>query len=72
MGALVLEPPQGRERGPDAEVVGDRPGVVERDVEVGPHEDPLPVEGRQVLEQREPHEWLAAPTMTARSTSRLE
>ena len=77
-----LQPLDRRERGSDAEVVGDL-AAVERHVEVGAHQDALPVDVGQVFEKGELHRmggchwfaachWLAAPTMSARSTSRFE
>ena len=70
--SLLLQPGERRDGGPDPQVVGDD-AVTDRDVEVHPDQDVRSVERRQVLElgNAEPH-WLAAPTMSDRSTSRLE
>src|SRR5262249_31006745 len=71
VGAMLLQPPDGGKRGADPEVVGD-PTVLDRDVEVGSEQDPLAVQGQQVLQDRQPHFLLAEPTSTARSTRRFE
>ena len=47
--ALLLQPPDGGQRGADAEVVGDGT-VLHRDVEVGAEQDASAVERREVLE----------------------
>ena len=72
------EPLDRREGGPDPEVVGDL-AVVERDVEVGADQDPLPREsiefGLEILERGDvAHRVFAtfAPANTARSTRRFE
>ena len=64
---------QGREAGADPAVVGD-PRAVERDVEVGAHQDSLAVEVPQRVDPGEPtcHAERRSPTRTVRSASRLE
>ena len=52
-GILRAQPLERRERGRDAQVVGDG-AVLERNVEVDPHEDASPALEREVLETRDP------------------
>ena len=52
--AVLLQPLERGQRGPDAEVVGDLLAV-QRHVEVGAHQHPLAVDRREVLEQRQLH-----------------
>ena len=79
LGPLVLEPAQRRQRGRDPEVVGHRGPAphadVEGDVEVDPHQHPLPVERGEIPQERDAAEGVhegQPPTSTARSTRRLE
>ena len=71
-GPPVEEPLEGGDGRADAQVIRDDPGPVrpggQGDVEVAADEDPPARRVGQVLEERELH----APTMTARSTRRLE
>ena len=77
---VLLQPPQRRHRGADAEVVGDA-AVLERDVEVAADEDPLAVDRRAGPPGSGPRTsddagYLAAaslaPVISMRSTSRFE
>jgi hypothetical protein len=70
LGAVVDQPVDRGQGGPDAHVILDM-AVHDRHVEVDPQEDPLARRRRQVLQDGQPH-WLAAPTITDRSTRRLE
>jgi hypothetical protein len=69
--ALLLQPRDGGQGGPDPEVVGDA-AVFDRDVEVRSEEDPLALEGQQVLQDGQLHAWWADPMSSAASTRRLE
>ena len=76
---MVDEPRERGHRGADAHVVGDRAGVVERDVEVGAHEHVPAVDVTEVFEDGQRvrravvgHYLLAAPMINARSTNRFE
>jgi len=71
LGAVVEQPPQRRDRRPDAQVVVDDARPVARcrqgDVEVAADEDALTGRIREILQLLESH-----PIRTARSTRRLE
>ena len=81
LGALGNEPLEGRDRRADPQVVSDDPAlgrVFDRDVEVGPHEDPLAFKRAEVLKQRQtpkgrrPFGHQPRPTRATRSTRRFE
>jgi hypothetical protein len=71
--APIPEPRDGGHCRPDAQVVVDA-AVGDGDVEVGAQQDSLAPRVGQVLELRDPHyeDELARPTITAKSTRRLE
>ncbi len=71
--AVLLQPLDRRQRRPDAQVVGDA-AVLHRHVEVRAQQHPLPLETRQVFEDRDlrRHYWLARPMMIDMSTRRFE
>ena len=67
------QPPQRRQRGPDARIVGDD-ARLERHVQVGAHEDALAAHprGEQLVQGRNRHGVSAIPSARARSTTRQE
>ena len=72
--AVSQEPGDRRHRRPDPEIVFDgRPPVfvrrTERDVEVDPQQHPGAVKRREILEERQAHQWSLFGTLAARAAS---